>query len=480
MARAVTRAGRLSLVSSSCRDVVFFSARGSGETAKSPGGLLGGPGAFLWDQLPAKLTARGLSSSAVPINRLGTTSTYYTADGVSDLYPTAAEVAGFANFATRAATTRYYLHHNYAKYNASIARGVSVTISDLEGEASRCPHTQMVVSGYSQGAIAVHDAENWLKAHNPGVLKHVVATLLVGDGDKVPHSKAVRFGTAPVAGEGLRVWFRAVHPVEVAVPSATAEIQNHRDFVGDFTLWNIAHWKTSGAVHTTYDTTTPNKTMLRSAANWAVSLTVAVTAAEFPVGPAGMFSRARGIHCAPAPSGYSLVYYAPGPQPGGGSYTGQPYPWVATSVSAAGPTSATGQCVYQSNNPSGSDIAGATYGVRVTATARPALTTPTSIPTGQTVEINGGAASCGPQGQSPEVVLGFSSGVAGNPNPAIHPTISALQVISDGTWTAQMTIPAGTPTGPWAVYADCLPQTASPDPGGWLFRYEPANFQVTP
>lgn len=331
---------RLALATSTCPNVVFYSARGSGETAKTAGGLLGGPGSVIWSRLHSQLSARSISSSAAPIYGISGTTTTYTAASVSVLYPTSAELVGLAGGpGAKAAAMAYYMHHNYLKYNSSITSGTSVTVYDLESEARRCPHTQVVVSGYSQGAIAVHDAENYLKAHDAWALKNVVATLLIGDGDKVANSKAVRFGSAPLAGEGLRSYFHALDRVprtDVASPSATAEIQNQRDIVGDFTMWDLFHWKTSGTVHTTYNTTSTNIAMLKSAANWAAkkvdanhSLAPTITTSSLPDATVGV-AYSQTLRTADNHSGtWSwLPPYVPPPwlnlNPGTGELTGTP------------------------------------------------------------------------------------------------------------------------------------------------------------
>jgi hypothetical protein len=61
----------------------------------------------------------------------------------------------------------------------------------------QCPQALLILAGYSQGAMVMHQAELRLAAaHDDGVLGQIAGTLLLGDGDRVSHTAADEFGTS--------------------------------------------------------------------------------------------------------------------------------------------------------------------------------------------------------------------------------------------------------------------------------------------
>jgi cutinase len=194
----------------------------------------------------------------------------YTAAGVETLGPSKAELVAMA--ATGAlgignpaagvgglfgAAAIYYSRH-LKPYMASIEDGVKKTIALLHSELSRCPETEFVLGGYSQGAIAIHQAE--LRMERDGdieTLDAIAGTLLLGNGDRVAGSKAKQVGGAPRGARGVRVVLHAVKARDVAEPETTIEICVQGDIVCDFELevGLGAFSKYGGAIrtHTSYE-----------------------------------------------------------------------------------------------------------------------------------------------------------------------------------------------------------------------------------
>src|SRR3954451_9845459 len=147
-----------------CPDVFFIGARGSGEPAEvTRNGKrvayehgMGVPVNYMAGKLGALVKAYGEEMRSLPV--------IYSADSVSELVPSKAElasmaaaggiglgnpVAGVAGLSGAAAL--YYARH--AKpYLASIKQGVTQTIVEAETELSACPEAELVLAGYSQGA----------------------------------------------------------------------------------------------------------------------------------------------------------------------------------------------------------------------------------------------------------------------------------------------------------------------------------------
>lgn len=222
---------------SACADVTYIGAAGSGELAASQN-----PGAYsnmgpevndMASVMKARLLARGLTLTRVPV--------IYPAASTSLLSPNAEEAALLAlgPIGLGGALTLYA--GNVDSYMASIQTGIANTISTAKHQLSECPGTELVLAGYSQGAIAVHHAELEMVSDGDGnLINHIAGTLLLGDGDRYPNSAAKLFGAAPKADEGVRTYFRMIQPQDVPWPSTTAEICNDRDIVCDFNLGTFA------------------------------------------------------------------------------------------------------------------------------------------------------------------------------------------------------------------------------------------------
>ena len=174
-------AARASAAGASCADVLFVGARGSGEA---------GPGDRGWKPTqsdphglgPTMNSAlRRLTADLAGRRTIQVESVSYVANGVQTLV------------------------HAPNQYFANLGVGVTWTLGVLGGQARKCPAQQIVLAGFSQGAMVMHRVLHELGATGSGraILARVAAAILVGDGDQVPHDNEVPFGSAGAGAEGI-------------------------------------------------------------------------------------------------------------------------------------------------------------------------------------------------------------------------------------------------------------------------------------
>jgi predicted esterase len=241
----------------SCPGVTFIGARGSGESLNGFDGV--GPAVDrMATVLSSRLAAHRVTTSIVP--------DFYPADSVSDLQPSAS--VAFLLLFDPGQGLSDYIENNLAKYLNSIDTGVNDAVSEVQQAVAACPSTKVVLAGYSQGAMVMHEAELQL---GPGLLNHISGTLLLGDGDRVPNTRAKEFGSSLARAEGIQVYLHGTAH-DVPRPATTANICNARDIVCDFNFVQLAHFSQSAKVHTSYAVNTAQgmtySPLLAQAANW--------------------------------------------------------------------------------------------------------------------------------------------------------------------------------------------------------------------
>jgi hypothetical protein len=295
---AVAQAGTLTAkvttalpaTSTGCQPVWFIGARGSGQSASGYDGM--GPEVDHMAQVvKSDLATKGLGMSLMAVN--------FADASVDVLKPNATVVTLLRQQATAAAITEW-IHTSVDAFDASVNDGIQQAEDDAEAAVSECPNAKLVMGGYSQGSIAIHDAEVWLASNKPAVFSHVVGTLLLADPDRVPNTKAKTFGSpaAAVGDEGVRTYLCAfkylcaVTPHDVPAPSTTANIVNSGDAVGDFKLSYLSSFSGPATVHTSYaksvDGTMTYEPILATAANWVASLIPAEPSTQpAPTTPSG-------------------------------------------------------------------------------------------------------------------------------------------------------------------------------------------------
>ncbi len=248
-----------------CPDVMFIGVRGSGEPLLKKGSYLveesrgvGGPLAYMAGLLEEDVTHHGEVMEVFPVA--------YSADSVGDLVPSKAELA---EMALGGAPAIYY-ERNYKPYAASIADGVREALADIRSTADQCPETELVLAGYSQGAMAIHKAELQLEREgDEEVLDLIGGTLLLGDRDRAPETQAKIFGGAPSGGEGVQVYLHGAKPEDVVEPETTAEICIEGDIVCDFKIHLSISWYEHAAhIHTHYTEDSGEKAVLSEAVAW--------------------------------------------------------------------------------------------------------------------------------------------------------------------------------------------------------------------
>jgi cutinase len=247
----------------SCPDVLFLGARGSGEDAdvheSSMGPAVNEMARLLGADVGAlkeSFESRGIQYQAAPVELL---------------YPSRVELAallesGWTGGASGAAAVAVWTQRHLRAYLASVDDGVAATVKAVHHAIDRCPETELVLAGYSQGAMAVHQAELQLDDES---LAAIGGTLLLGDGDRVPGTEAKLIGGAPKSGKGVRTYVHGLrHPQDVAEPETTAEICVSEDIVCDFSLRALKNRSHSSDIHTSFSEHPRSKAELRQAVGW--------------------------------------------------------------------------------------------------------------------------------------------------------------------------------------------------------------------
>jgi Cutinase len=259
-----------------CAEIFFLGARGSAEKATKQFNGMGPEVNAMASIVQDVLKTDGVTAKG----SFRTLNVGYPADNVTDLIPTKYELALFA--ASPATGAEYYYRHNVEKYLSSISQGISDTVSEARYVHQQCPHALLVLAGYSQGAMVMHQAELQLQADgDSGLLGQIAGTLLLGDGDRVPHTQAREFGTSTAKSEGVRTWVHSLIGIgghDVADPATTANICNAGDIVCATSLKVLIDTYDNGSgvkVHTSYVHGTYVDPALTSAADWMGQLTAA-------------------------------------------------------------------------------------------------------------------------------------------------------------------------------------------------------------
>ncbi len=210
-----------------CADIGFVGARGSGQAQNDSGGF----GAEIYAAYQQVRTRTHFSVAALPV--------VYPADSVDDFLPTLAELRMLTSgnlHQVLLAVTDYI--DGVEKYFSSIAQGVTATNAILQTYRRQCPDMRFILAGYSQGAMVMHtEMLNLVAARADGTIYTILAGLLVGDGDRVPNTRANLVGTAPAGDEGVRPYFDLT---DADVPSVfarrTYEVCNAGDIICDTRL----------------------------------------------------------------------------------------------------------------------------------------------------------------------------------------------------------------------------------------------------
>lgn len=223
---------------------MFIGARGSGEGATAEFRGIGPAVYRMATAMRSRLAKSKLSMATLPNT--------YEADSVNDLVPSKREAAAIAAAGPVAGASIYY-KRNVRRYLNSIDQGIRIAVAEIRQTAAGCPGSSIVLAGYSQGAMVMHQAQLQLAdAGVTDVLAHIAGSLLLGDGDRVSNSAARDFGSSQSRAQGVRTYLRGIPARDVVDPADTASICNARDIVCDFNFARIAAAKRAATVHTTY------------------------------------------------------------------------------------------------------------------------------------------------------------------------------------------------------------------------------------
>ena len=213
---AVQAAATAPKTSGACSGVDFVSARGSGEPWDSPTSRNGSPylpgspeaNAALKGILQV-LPAKGATVPPVDVDQLGgpgATPNSYQAPDVKDI------VKDWSwNPLKLPADLNRTINVNLPKYLASEQVGETELYTYLSNTYLDCQSTghepMVVLAGYSQGAMVVHNVLNLLAlGGQTGVASIVKGAVLIADPERTPLSDVVNFGTATAGDEGICPW----------------------------------------------------------------------------------------------------------------------------------------------------------------------------------------------------------------------------------------------------------------------------------
>jgi Cutinase/Regulator of chromosome condensation (RCC1) repeat len=237
-----------------CQSVFFFGAVGSGEWAdnKANNGQESSTwfGNRVWwvlKDLGNDLPGRGIASSSLM---------YPAVSAIpGTLGPSKPEIAAALGLGLGAAwAVNDYLNTKLTPFKASISMGVDTATGVLENRAVRCPSERIVLAGYSQGAMVMHEVVNRLyDTGQNAILARIGGVVLLADGDRVPFTQTSLMGSpvAGRAGKGITSW-QPGKAREIAPPviGRTFSICVKNDVVCDFRgAWDLPNFNTAGNIH---------------------------------------------------------------------------------------------------------------------------------------------------------------------------------------------------------------------------------------
>jgi hypothetical protein len=159
----------------SCAQVLFVGARGSGES---------GPGTPGWNGQDDGLGSEVHSLYAAFVQDLANQRTVQMVSVTYDPLP----------------ATALLNVTDESQYFANLGAGVDSADTTLTQQAATCPHQRIVLAGYSQGAMVMHRV---LRELGTAILSRVSAAVLIADGDRVPFDHVTSYGTAPRSTGGV-------------------------------------------------------------------------------------------------------------------------------------------------------------------------------------------------------------------------------------------------------------------------------------
>lgn len=169
---------------------------------------------------------------------------------------------------------------DWANFMGSVDTGAAALGQQYQTFVAQCPTTQVVLAGYSQGAMVVHRNLQALAAS-----PNLTAALLVADGDRLPMDPTINLGSVtavPGAGKGVaQDWPILAHapaPLPITVGAKTISVCDLGDAVCDYDPDAEDEINPAAvAVHTSYARS------VGAADSWTVPLYQIVRSAPVPV-----------------------------------------------------------------------------------------------------------------------------------------------------------------------------------------------------
>ncbi|MDY6999772.1 MAG: cutinase family protein [Actinomycetota bacterium] len=125
---------------------------------------------------------------------------------------------------------------DWADFMGSVDIGAEALEQQYAAFVAQCPASQVVLAGYSQGAMVVHR-----NLHELDTSPNLAAALLVADGDRLPQDPTINLGSVtavPGAGKGVAqdwpILAGAPGPLPVTVGSRTISVCDLGDAVCDY------------------------------------------------------------------------------------------------------------------------------------------------------------------------------------------------------------------------------------------------------
>jgi hypothetical protein len=151
---------------------------------------------------------------------------------VKVLKPTPAERSKYQSDQSRAESM--YQHRNVVPYSKGVGPAAGKAVTMIRKESTSCPNARMVLVGFAQGAMALHQAGLKLEAKDPAAANRIKDAILVADGDQLPDSAAHEAGSAAADAEGVRPSF-GLTDSDDANPQRTRNLCNAGDLVCNWT-----------------------------------------------------------------------------------------------------------------------------------------------------------------------------------------------------------------------------------------------------
>ena len=123
-----------------------------------------------------------------------------------------------------------------AAYFTDLSAGISQAITDLTQQAAACPGQEIIMAGYSQGAMVMHRVLHQLGSQ---ILSRVAVAVLIADGDQVAFDNEVNDGSAWPWAYGVGQVDKTVSGTSAArfsssLGSRVIRVCNRGDLVCDF------------------------------------------------------------------------------------------------------------------------------------------------------------------------------------------------------------------------------------------------------